>query len=106
VITHEEIFERRIETAACGDYGRALLAAVESWAERSRATTGHDLALVCELRPDGIRSIRVFVRPEGSANMYGDLQEQLHSSEPPPVAFGPVRFQLNLLLWGGQSVGP
>jgi hypothetical protein len=107
MLTLESIFAGRLDPAACAGYVRALLTAMGSFAERSTSAIDHDVAPVCELGPNDARAIRILVRPEESADDYTLLLDHLRSLPPPPVAFGPVHFQVNLVLAGLASpIGP
>jgi hypothetical protein len=103
LLTNPDVMGLRVEVTRLADYAEALLAAVKSERGARSAGPGQDLGLECEVRPDGTRSFRILFRPENTGEGKESLEARLMRIPPPPVVFGPIRFQLNLLLWGGSK---
>ncbi|UQA61825.1 hypothetical protein [Polyangium aurulentum] len=103
LLTVTSVLERRVESMPLSEYMKAIMAAVTSHLDGAPAGPGQDLALQCEVRPDGGRAFEMAIRPGPAGGPLEGLRERLMELPPPPVVFGPIRFQLNIQLWGGRG---
>jgi hypothetical protein len=102
LLTLEDVLGRRVETGPLSDYIKAVTGAVEAHLGEPSNAPGQDLALECEVRPDGSRTFRFSVRPGEADGAIAGLREHLMELPPPEVVLGPIRFQLNIQLRGGS----
>lgn len=103
LLTIENVLERRVASKPLSAYIKAITEGVESCLKHAKAGSGQDLALECEVRPDGGRSFGFSVRPGEADDELEGLRERLMELPPPPVV-GPIRFQLNIQLRGGSGM--
>jgi hypothetical protein len=102
LLTIVDVLERRVESAPLSTYIKAITAEVESGLKDATSGPGQDLALACEVRPDGGRTFDLSVRPGDADASVEGLRPRLMEIEPPPVV-APIRFQLNIQLRGGSG---
>jgi hypothetical protein len=103
LLTIEGVLGRRVETTPLSDYINAIREAVESHLAEATDGPGQDLAVECEVRPEGSRTFQMLVRPEAASHdPTGGLNARIMKISPPQVV-GPIRFQLNIQLRGGSE---
>ena len=103
MLTTNDVVSRRIEVKPFADYVKSLEAAVESFLGTQPPGQATDLAFLATLRPDGTRDVELLTRPEAKGDLVRGLKEAFTGVRPPPPFFGPVRFQLNFVLWAGRA---
>ena len=102
LLTIVGVLERRVETEALSAYIKEIDDEATSSLKDATAGPGQDLALECEVRPDGGRTFTFSVRPGKEDDALEGLRERLMALPPPPVV-GRIRFQLNIQLRGGSG---
>ena len=103
LLTFQQIMGRRIETAELTKFINMIQSTSVAHFATATEGPGQDVAIGCEVRPDGSRQFHLGFRPQIKNHSTAALVDELMQIAPPSVVGGPIRFQLNCQLRGGSG---